>query len=145
MRLSRIRLVLGIVVVGIFGLALLWTFYVDSGNEAPAYAYSQLLADAAAGRVGAIAQDGTHLRVTLNGKSEPRSARIASESINVYAEVCAAAGSDLGRCPIEYTALGSSEAGQWLGLLITALLPVLLIGTFIFFMMRQASKGKPGS
>lgn len=70
---------------------------------------------------------------------------IASESINVYAEVCAAAGADLGQCPIEYTALGTSEAGQWLGLLISALLPVLLIGAFIYFMMRQAQRGKTGS
>ena len=39
---------------------------------------------------------------------------------------------------IDYSAVEESAAGQWLGLLITAFLPVLLIGGFIFFMMRQA-------
>lgn len=56
-----------------------------------------------------------------------------------------AASADLGHCPIEYTALGPSEAGQWFGLLITALLRVFLIGLFVFFVMRQATKGKAGS
>ena len=37
-----------------------------------------------------------------------------------------------------YRAEEASQSGQWLGLLISALLPVLLIGGFIFFMMRQA-------
>jgi ATP-dependent Zn protease len=131
-------------VVLVFGLALLWA-YADSGSEAPAYPYSQLLADAAAGRIEAIEQDGTHLAVSLSGENEPRSGRIASETINVYAEACAAAGAELGQCPIRYMAVGASEAGQWVGLLVTALLPVLLIGAFIYFMMRQAQQGKAGT
>jgi ATP-dependent Zn protease len=144
MGMNRVALALGIVVVLVFGLALLWT-YLDGGSEAPTYPYSQLLADAASGRVDSIIQDGTRLTVTLTGESEPRSVAVASESVNVYAEVCAAAGAELGECPIEYTALGTSEAGQWFGLLISTLLPVLLIGTFIYFMMRQAQRGKTGS
>jgi cell division protease FtsH len=59
--------------------------------------------------------------------------------VNVRAEVCAAAGStDPGNCSVTYSAVEESAAGQWLGILITAFLPVLLIGAFIFFMMRQA-------
>jgi ATP-dependent Zn protease len=143
MSMNRVALALGMVVALVFGLALLWTYLVD-GTEAPTYPYSQLVADAAAGRVESITQDGVRLTVTLNGESEPRSVTIASESVNVYAEVCAAAGADLGHCPIEYTAQITSEAGQWLGLLISALLPVLLIGVFIYFMMRQAQRGRPG-
>jgi preprotein translocase subunit YajC len=30
------------------------------------------------------------------------------------------------------------EGGAWLGLIISALLPILLIGAFLFFMLRQA-------
>ena len=78
----------------------------------------------------------------MSGESEPRSATIASESINVYAEVCTAAGSALGECPIEYTARAPSAAGSMLTLLVTALLPVILIGSFIYFMMRQAQREK---
>ena len=135
------RLALVIVVVLIFGLALLWTYTTDD-NEAPSYPYSQLLADAAAGNVQAITQNGTRLAVRIRGENEPRLVTVASESINVYAEVCAAAGVPLGQCPIEYTVVEESAAGQWVGLLVTSLLPVLLIGSFIFFMMRQAQRGK---
>jgi ATP-dependent Zn protease len=136
-------LALVLVVVLIVGLALLWTYTTD-GTEASAYPYSQLLADAAAGNVEAITQDGTRLTVRMRGESEPRLVTVASESINVYAEVCAAAGAPLGQCPIQYTVVEESAAGQWVGLLVTSLLPVLLIGSFIFFMMRQAQRGKTG-
>jgi ATP-dependent Zn protease len=135
------RLALVIVVVLIFGLALLWTYTTDD-SEVPAYPYSQLLADAAAGKVEAISQDGTRLTVTLRGETEPHLVTVASESINVYAEVCGAVGSPLGQCPIQYAVVEESAAGQWVGLLITSLLPVMLIGSFIFFMMRQAQRGK---
>lgn len=132
--------VVGVVVVVVFGLALLS----DGDEEGPTYAYSQLMADAAAGRVDAIHQDGTRLTVRLTGEQEPRLAHIASESVNVYAEACAAAGAELGECPIEYTVVGRSERGQWLSLVISALLPVLLIGGFVYFMMRQAQRRNPG-
>jgi ATP-dependent Zn protease len=144
MRLGRIPFVLMVVAVAIFGLALLAMYLMDE-RDAPVYAYSDLLADAAAGRVEAITQDGTRLTVSLSAEAQPRRTTVASESINVYAEVCTAAGAQLGDCPIEYVAVGPSAAGQWLGLLITALLPVLLIGGFIYFMMRQAQRGQSGS
>jgi hypothetical protein len=51
------RLALIVVVVLIFGLALLWTYTTDD-NEVPSYPYSQLLADAAAGKVEAITRTG---------------------------------------------------------------------------------------
>jgi ATP-dependent Zn protease len=138
---QRFGLALVVVVVLIFSLALLWTYTTD-GTDVPAYPYSQLLADAAAGNVETITQDGTQLTVTMRGEAEARFVTVASESINVYAEVCAAAGSPLGQCPIEYLVVEESAAGQWVGLLVTSLLPILLIGAFIFFMLRQAQRGK---
>jgi cell division protease FtsH len=136
-RLIRNSVVL--VVLGVFGLALLWTYLVDSNQTAP-YTYSQMLEDAQAGKVTDVVQDGTRLTVILNGdKDTPRTVVVPSEFVNVRSEVCAAAGStDPGNCPVKYSAVEESAAGQWLGLLITAFLPVLLIGGFIFFMMRQA-------
>src|SRR5674476_1372215 len=47
-----------------------------------------------------------------------------------------AAGQDPNK--ITFTAMKASDAGQWVNLLVGALLPVLLIGGFLFFMMRQA-------
>lgn len=144
MRSQGLRIAVMLVVVAIFGLAIIWD-YVSDGTEAPTYSYSQLLADAKAGEVVAITQAGTHLTVTRRGESEPLSVTVASESINVYADVCAAAGAQLGDCPIDYAVVDASPAGQIVTLLITSLLPVLLIGSFIFFMMRQAQRGKPAT
>ena len=124
--------------LAVFGLALLWTYFVGNTTP-PAYTYSQLLKDAAAGRVSDVVQDGTRLTVTLSTDTNPRTVVVPSSFVNVRAEVCAAAGStDPGNCPVTYSAVEESAAGQWLGILITAFLPVLLIGAFIFFMMRQA-------
>ena len=136
-RLVRNSVVL--VVLAVFGLALLWTYIVDS-NHAPLYTYSQLLQDASQGNVTTVVQAATRLTVTLkNDQSNPRTVVVPSSFVNVRAEVCAAAGQDTpGTCTIKYSAVEESAAGQWLGLLITAFLPVLLIGAFIFFMMRQA-------
>jgi len=135
-RLVRNSVVL--VVLAVFGLALLWTYIVDSNPQQP-YTYSEMLEDAAAGKVTTVVQDGTRLAVTLKNTPDPKAVVVPSEFVNVRAEVCAAAGSsDPGNCAITYSAVEESAAGQWLGLLITAFLPVLLIGGFIFFMMRQA-------
>jgi cell division protease FtsH len=136
-RLVRNSVVL--VVLAVFGLALLWTYIVDN-NNAPPYTYSQLLQDAEQNKVLSVTQDGTRLSVNLkNDARNPLTVVVSSQFVNVRAEVCAAAGAtDSGTCSIDYSAVEESAAGQWLGLLITAFLPVLLIGAFIFFMMRQA-------
>jgi cell division protease FtsH len=138
-RLVRNSVVL--VVLGVFGLALLWTYLVDSKQTAP-YTYSQMLQDAQSGAVTDVVQDGTRLTVTLKGnKDAPKTVVVPSQFVNVRAELCTAAGvADPATCAaaIHYSAVEESAAGQWLGLLITAFLPVLLIGGFIFFMMRQA-------
>jgi hypothetical protein len=83
-----------VAVLAIFGLALLWTYLVE-GEASSQYSYSQLLADAAGGKVETVVQEGTQLTVTLRGAAEPRVVTIAPEAINVYAEVCAAAGAPL--------------------------------------------------
>ncbi|MDQ6681875.1 MAG: ATP-dependent zinc metalloprotease FtsH [Chloroflexota bacterium] len=131
-------------VLVVFGLAVLWTYVIDNQQANP-YTYSQLLADAGAGKVKAVTQEDGKLTVTLNtSPKETRTAIVPSSTFkNVQQEICNAAtkgqtANDLASCPIDYQAVEASAAGQWLGLLVTALLPVLLIGAFIFFMMRQA-------
>jgi len=119
-------------------MALLWTYLMDT-NEGPAYTYSQLLSDAQAGKVTSVTQDGTTLTIAFEGTDTTKTAIVPSENINVFEEVCAATGNPPGAsCPVAFEAVAESATGQWLGLLISALLPVLLIGAFFFFMMRQA-------
>ena len=136
-RLVRNSVVL--VVLAVFGLALLWTYFVEQ-KPSDVYTYGNLLRDAKNGVVTSVVQDGTRLTVVLNkDTAHPKTVVVPSQFINVNAEVCSAAGTtDLATCSVDYSAVEESAAGQWLGLLITAFLPVLLIGAFIFFMMRQA-------
>ena len=61
--MGRAGVVLGIVVI-VFGLALAWSVLRPSPEPA-AYPYSELMADAAAGRVTSIVQEGTELTVSL--------------------------------------------------------------------------------
>ena len=60
-----------LVVLAVFGLALLWTYMLgDSGK--PPYTYSQLLTDAAiTGKVQEINMDGDRLTVKLSTQADP--------------------------------------------------------------------------
>lgn len=137
---GRYRLGILLIVLVVFGIAVAWDFFVTD-EEGASYAYSAMLADAGAGRVVSISQEGTRLTLLLAGESAPRTVFVATEAVNVYAEVCAASGKQPGPdCAIRYEVTQPSATGQWIGLFITALLPVLLIGGFIFFMMRSAQQ-----
>jgi len=136
-RLVRNSVVL--VVLAVFGLALLWTYIVDN-NAPPAYTYSQMLADAKAGRVKSISQDSTKLTVQLSTENAPKTVVVPDiGNIDVQQDVCTAAGApSKADCPIEFGAVEASAAGSIITTLLISIFPVLLIGAFIFFMMRQA-------
>ncbi len=125
-----------LVVLAVFGLAVLWTFMSDP-QSSQEISYGELLAAAQAGDVSEITQQGTTLTATKNGQQV--SAAIPSELTNVYADLGCSPGGNPGsfECT-EFSVEPESAAGGILTLLISALLPVLLIGGFIFFMMRQA-------
>jgi ATP-dependent Zn protease len=111
----------------------------STGDE-PRLAYSELIQRAAQGDVEAVIQEGTDLSVTLRGEAAPRVVTV-SEQLNVWQELCAAAGTaEAGSCAIRYEFHEPSAAGGILTLLITVLLPVLLNGGFIFYKMRQAQR-----
>ena len=126
-----------LVVLAVFGLAVVWTFMGSDASDAT-YTYSALLDDVRDGSVEAITQEGTTLTVKLTGQTTEKTTTVASPDINYRAEVCAVAGDPVDCGGISYDYVQPSAAGGILTLLITALLPVLLIGGFIFFMMRQA-------
>jgi cell division protease FtsH len=137
-RLVRNSVVL--VVLAVFGLALLWTYLVDNNSPA-AYTYSELLRDASLGKVTSITQDSTKLSVVLNNDTQNPKSVVVSDvgNVDVYQQACDAAGTpNLANCSIQYSAVEASAAGSIITTLIISILPVLLIGGFIFFMMRQA-------
>jgi cell division protease FtsH len=124
-----------LVVLAVFGLALLWT-YLLGGTSVQEYGYGQLIQDARDGKIETITKDGDKLIAQI-GDGEPRAAVIPSELVNPYEDL-GCPDSSAGFDCTQFIVKEASAAGQWVGLLITALLPVLLIGAFIFFMMRQA-------
>src|SRR6188508_2273070 len=92
-----------LVVLAVFGLAVLWTFMSPGGDETT-YTYSQLLEDVATpNKVESITQEGTALTVKLAGETDQKVAIVASPDINYRAEVCAAAGPDCGGITYDYT------------------------------------------
>ena len=128
-----------ILIIGaLFAMALLWT-YLMNPETGPPYAYSDLLTDASEGEVKGVTQDGTTLTVSFVGTEATKTAIVPSDQVNVFAEVCEATGApSMAQCEISFEAVAESATGQWIGVLIASLLPVLLIGAFFFFMMRQA-------
>ncbi|MEO7295757.1 MAG: ATP-dependent zinc metalloprotease FtsH, partial [Candidatus Limnocylindria bacterium] len=125
-----------LVVLAVFGLAVLWTF-MGSGESTPEYGYGQLIEDARSGDIESITKEGLRLTATFSDGREEQTAIAPSELTDPYGDICTAAGTESSACQ-GFEVVEESAAGGILTLLITALLPVLLIGGFIFFMMRQA-------
>ena len=120
-------------------VALLYTWLIQSPADT-SKSYSYFLTQVSQGQVAKVVQAGTTLTVTTTDTPpQTYTTQVASAFTNVFDDMTKAAlagGQDIGR--IDYKAEQEAQTGQWLGLLISALLPVLLIGGFIFFMMRQA-------
>ena len=133
----RNGIVMLILVIGT--VALLYTWLIQSPADT-SKSYSYFLSQVSAGQVAKVVQAGTTLTVTTTDTPpQTYTTQVASAFTNVFDDMTKAAvagGQDIGR--IDYKAEQEAQTGQWLGLIISALLPVLLIGGFIFFMMRQA-------
>ena len=118
-------------------VALLYTFLMSPAPD-QTKAYSEFLKDVSGGQVTEVIQQELALTVNSSGKTY-QSIVPGIGMQDVYADVQAAAragGADPSK--ITFKAIKPSETGQWISLLVGALLPVLLIGGFIFLMMRQA-------
>ena len=101
-------------------------------------AYSELVQRASLGEVTAVVQEGNDLSVTLRGESAEHSVTV-SEQLDVWQQLCAAGRPDEGAaCGIRYEFREPSTTGSLATLVVTALLPVVLIGGFIYFTMRRA-------
>ena len=138
----RNGIVMLVLVVGT--VLLLYTFLVSPTNETPK-PYSDYLADVRAGLVTNVTQQDLTLTVTTAGSPASKYITIQPglgipSALQETGDAAKAGGQDPNK--IKFTALKASDAGQWVNLLVGALLPVLLIGGFLFFMMRQAQGPK---
>jgi cell division protease FtsH len=126
-----------LVVLAVFGLAVLWTFMGDA-DPATEYGYGQLIEDARTGKIQSIEKEDSRLTASFADGTPDQTAVVPSELTNVDEDLGCSTGDPGQFNCANFTATEPSAAGGILTLLITALLPVLLIGGFIFFMMRQA-------
>ena len=126
-----------VMIVLVLGTAALLFTWITTSTPAPTVGYSQFLNDVAAGSVEKVVQESDTLTVTGTDK------KIVSVVVpgvagltNVWSDMVAAAAPK--ELPANIYEAKPVPDTSWLGLLLTGLLPLLVIGGFIFFMMRQA-------
>ena len=120
-------------------VALLYT-WVSSSTPQNTTGYSTFYGDVKAGNVTKVVQDGETLTVTKKDGSTYNVVVPNSITGDVYADMQKAAaegGTTSQLNSVDYTRNKTADT-SWIGLLLTGLLPLIVIGGFIFFMMRQA-------
>jgi cell division protease FtsH len=118
-------------------VALLYT-WVSSSSPQTSVGYSTFYGDVKAGNVTKVQQDGETLTVTT--KAGKTYIVVVANSItgDVFADMQRAASEGGITLPPDVFVRTKTADTSWIGLLLTGLLPLLVIGGFIFFMMRQA-------
>ena len=135
----RNGIVMLVLVVGTAALLFTWLTSSTTTKDIP---YSEFLQNVEAGNVVKVVQEDNKLTVTPKGSAVPYVVFAPGvpglPNADVYADMAAAA--DDGGITLAkdaYTVKPVAD-NSWFGLLLTGLLPLLIIGGFIFFMMRQA-------
>ncbi len=131
----RNGIVMLVLVVGTAALLFTW---ISSQNTPTSTGYSKFLNDVQSGAVKKVTQQGSALTVQVDGSPPQYTVNVPSVLTDVYSDMKKAAAE--GNKPLLADIYTSNPAPDtsWLGLLLTAVLPLLIIGGFIFFMMRQA-------
>jgi ATP-dependent Zn protease len=147
-RFVRNSIVVLVLVVGT--AALLYIFLFQGTAEKPipySGGESSFLGLVKDNRVESVVQQGDVLQITLRekdpetGQAKVVTSRVPSQfSTNVRDDIAAVCAEPDATCdPVPTIAAEApAETSQWLGLLVTAVLPILLIGVFLFFMLRRA-------
>jgi cell division protease FtsH len=149
-RLFRNGLLTLVLVVGTAALLYMFLFQGNPEKPIPYSGGDSSFLDGyvSAGKVVKVEPQGPKLLITLDEKDpatgQPRV--VTSQVPSPYATdvraditaVCERPGATCQADSILIVPTDPPETGAWLGLLLTALLPVLLIGVFLFFMLRQA-------
>src|SRR3954466_2876396 len=129
----RNGIVMLVLVVGTVALLYTWLL---KGPAPQTVGYSTFLQNVQAGKVTAASQQEATLTVTSTDGSK-YSVTVPTVLTNVLQDIQNAQKAGNQTAQVEYRAVPAPDT-SWLGLFITGLLPLILIGGFIFFMMRQA-------
>jgi cell division protease FtsH len=130
----RNGIVMLVLVVGTAALLFTW---LTQPSQTADVGYSQFLTDVQEGEVKEVVQAGQTLTVTSTG-DDTYTVVVPSILTQVFDDMAAAA--ERGGQEISSIQFKAEEAPDtsWVGLLVSMVLPLLIIGGFIFFMMRQA-------
>ncbi|MDH4141153.1 MAG: ATP-dependent metallopeptidase FtsH/Yme1/Tma family protein, partial [Chloroflexota bacterium] len=131
----RNGIVMLVLVVGTAALLFTW---ISSTSTPNTKGYSEFLAQVQAGQVDSVVQQGTTLEVELKSTNETYQVTVPSVLQDVFGDMQAAAQQGGQTLASNVYSAEPAPDTSWLGLLLTAVLPLLIIGGFIFFMMRQA-------
>ncbi|HEY6014279.1 MAG TPA: ATP-dependent metallopeptidase FtsH/Yme1/Tma family protein, partial [Candidatus Limnocylindrales bacterium] len=132
----RNGIVMLVLVVGTAALLFTWLTQSSSTADTP---YSDFLTKVQTGQVAKVVQQDSTLTVTAkDGAQYTVIAPGLAGLHDVYADIKAAAERGNVTLANDFYAAKQAPDTSWLGLLLTGLLPLLVIGGFIFFMMRQA-------
>jgi cell division protease FtsH len=131
----RNGIVMLVLVVGTAALLFTW---INSTTPSTPIGYSQFLSDVGSDKVDSVVQQGETLTVKLKGASTTYTVTVPSVLTQVLNDMVAAAKVNNVTLSSQIFKAEPAPDTSWLGLLLTGLLPLLVIGGFIFFMMRQA-------
>jgi cell division protease FtsH len=131
----RNGIVMLVLVVGTAALLFTW---IQSTTPAVDVGYSKFLSDVEAGNIVSVSKQGDVLNVKLEGAPAPYTVVVPSILTDVFDDMNKAAARGGQTLSSDVFRAEPEPDTSWLGLLLTGLLPLLVIGGFIFFMMRQA-------
>jgi cell division protease FtsH len=127
----------GIVMLALVVVALAVVFTLVSGNSpSTSKDYSVFLSEVQKGEIKSVTQEGSTLAVTPNTGPQYSVTVPGLLANQVYPDMQTAAEKGAKSVPT-FGAKPAPDTG-WISILVTGLLPILIIGGFIFFMMRQA-------
>ena len=132
----RNGIVMLVLVAGTVALLVTW---VNSSTPTTTIGYSTFYNDVKAGNVTKVQQDGENLLVTSNGAEKTYSVVVPNNITGeIYNDMLKAAAEGGKTLPTDVYTRKPTADTSWVGLLLTGLLPLLVIGGFIFYMMRSA-------
>jgi cell division protease FtsH len=132
----RNGIVMLVLVVGTAALLFTW---MQSSQPSTPIGYSQFLSDVQGGKIVHVVQQGDTLTVTSKGVPPAYTVTVPAPIVTkVIDDMQAAAKAGNVTLAADVYKADPAPDTSWLGLLLTGLLPLLVIGGFIFFMMRQA-------
>ena len=144
-RFLRNGIVTLVLVVGTAALLYMFIFPDNKSDAIPYSGSGSFLELVSKGDVSKVTQRGQALEIELTTtdpatqKAIVKTSNVPSElATNVQADITAHCQSPECTTAPQVVGAPASDSGQWLSVLVTALLPMLLIGALLFFMFRQA-------